>query len=231
MRRLALCSAGAVVLCFAVGIVLAEEQNEGQNQGQVRRQNVPPAVKIIPQDTNQRLEPNAQALESRQREIRSKMRERIREKRNERSQMETGGRPGLSRAIDTNVPTRTRSGRKLRDVNMPLEKPIVEANQSHQRLTTIEQQLSQAEAKHRDRLARLNRIRELAQQQGNTDAAAQADKLLQEEQKRYDMIQARMEHRKNRIEEFSKKAAPEKGTKKTGQGRSKDVNQPPTGKK
>jgi hypothetical protein len=45
------------------------------------------------------------------------------------------------------------------------------------------------------------------------------------------MVTQRMEHRKNRIEEFSKKAAPEKGTKKTGQGRGKDVNQPPTGNK
>jgi hypothetical protein len=114
---------------------------------------------------------------------------------------------------------------------MPLEKEISEVNQSHQRLNTIEQQLSLEEAKHRERLARLNRINALAQQQGNTEAAAQTDKLLQEEQRRYDMMMQRMEHRKNRAVEFSKKAAPEKGTNKTGQGRDKDVNQPPTGNK
>jgi len=236
MRRMALWFAGAIVLCFIVNIVLAQEPNQvqGQSQGQVRRQYISPVVKVMPQDANRtstssvgtQMEPNGQAFEARQRESRKQMRERIREARNERNQMAPRGRTGPGRPIDANVPVRTKVGPKLRDVNAPLGKNIAEANQNLGRLTAIEQQLSQAEAKHRDRLARLNRIRELAQQQGNTEAVAQADKLLEEEQKRYDMVTQRMEHRKNRVEEFSKKAATEKDKRKIGEGGGKDINRP-----
>ena len=47
--------------------------------------------------------------------------------------------------------------------------------QNQQLQQSIEQLMATEEAKHLDRLARLNRIRELAQQQGNTELAARAE--------------------------------------------------------
>jgi hypothetical protein len=97
-------------------------------------------------------------------------------------------------------------------------------------LAAIEQQLSSEESKHRDRLARLNRVRELAQQQGSTEVVAKADKLLAEEQQQYDMKMRRMELGKNRIVEFLERAAMDKDKKKNHAGPGKDVNRSQTPK-
>ena len=63
---------------------------------------------------------------------------------------------------------------------------------------SIEQLMATEEAKHLDRVARLNRIHELAQQQGNTELAARAEKVTAREQQLYNAKLWRMERRKGR---------------------------------
>jgi hypothetical protein len=105
---------------------------------------------------------------------------------------------------------------------------VVDANapagQHQQQLTAIEQQMSHEQAKHMDRLARLKRIRELAQQQGDTETLARVDKLLGQEQQRYDAKTRRMTHRKDRVVEFSEKAAQDKSKKAADADADKDSN-------
>ena len=63
---------------------------------------------------------------------------------------------------------------------------------------SIEQLMATEEAKHLDRVARLNRIHELAQQQGNTELAARAEKVTAREQQLYNAKLWRMERIKGR---------------------------------
>jgi hypothetical protein len=123
-----------------------------------------------------------------------------------------------------------------KDQRKPVEQGVTRSVNPQQRLAVLEQQISYEEAKHMDRLARLSRIRELAQQQGNTETVGRVDKLLEEEQQLYDAKTRRMEHRRNIIVEPSEKTSPDKGLsrrraepdrKGIGAGRNRDGNQPP----
>lgn len=76
-------------------------------------------------------------------------------------------------------------------------------------------------AKHRERVAKLTRIRELAQQQGDTETVSRVDKLLEQNQQRYEAKTQRMERKKNLIIELQKKAAADKNTGSTEADKSK----------
>jgi hypothetical protein len=78
----------------------------------------------------------------------------------------------------------------------------------HQQMTAIDQQLTYEKDKHLDRIARLNRIRELAQQQGDNEAVARTDTLIEKEKQLYQMKTQRMEMRKERVNRFLEKGPP-----------------------
>jgi len=215
MRRLVLWSVGTLVLCLAVRGALAQEQSQGDS----RQEGAEAATKVADQGPNQtsaglvgpQAEPNVQAVAAEQRErLRPSVNTRIRERVKERRRTLTG--PVESRAA------RARP-RSVVDANAP-------AGQHQQQLTAIEQQMSHEQAKHMDRLARLKRIRELAQQQGDTETLARVDKLLGQEQHRYDAKTQRMTHRKDRVVEFSEKAAQDKSKKAADADADKDSNRP-----
>jgi len=221
---------GALVLCLAAGGASAQQTGQGQAQ----QQNIPPTDKVVTQDANQPAEPNRHAAMPGPEQLRQQARERMRERVKERREMENRGPMNTRRTIDANAPQMKGRGAA------PGEKPAAEGAVNQQPLEAIEQQISLEEAKHRDRLARLNRIRELAQQQGDTEKVAQVDKLLTEDQRRYDMKMQRMNRGKKRIVEFSQKPAPDSNAKvpmkenkirkKTDAGKAKDANQPPVEK-
>jgi hypothetical protein len=108
---------------------------------------------------------------------------------------------------------RLRADQNEADANTPRARVGPEAGgkgageQHQQQLTAVEQQLAQELAKHRERLARLSRIRELAQQQGDTETVGKVDKLIEKDRRRYEAKTQRMERRKNAIIEFQGKAA------------------------
>jgi hypothetical protein len=86
----------------------------------------------------------------------------------------------------------------------------------------VEHQIVVEENKHRNRTARLNRIRELAQQQNDANTIARVDKLIGKDKPRYDAKMQRMKHRKDLVIEFSQRAAPPQG----GADVNKHSNQP-----
>jgi hypothetical protein len=94
----------------------------------------------------------------------------------------------------------------------------------------MEQMMSQEQAKHRDRLARLNRIRELAQEQGDTETVARVDKLLEQEKLRYEAKTLRIQRRKDRMAEFMERVELEKTKKANVADANKDANQTPVEK-
>ncbi len=63
------------------------------------------------------------------------------------------------------------------------EKLTARGKEHQQQLRAIEKQLLHEEAKHRERTARLARIRQLAVEQGKTEIVKRVDQLIQKEQK------------------------------------------------
>jgi len=147
-------------------------------------------------------EPNRQTDLDRQQMLRRQARERI----IDRARQQRAGE-------DLNVPPGARGP------NMPAQRPIAP---SQGQLKEIEQQISAEQATHRERIARLDRIRQLAQQQGNAEVLGKVDNILKQENQVYSAKSQRLEHRKNRVIEFSGKNKPPGAA-----DANKNVNQPP----
>lgn len=161
-------------------------------------------------------EPNRPPSEVNQQQL-EQLRQQAKERMRQRALQRRGGAAGFGQTLDANAP----AGAKVRDEQ--INKTIADNPQRQQQLTMIEQQITVEEIKHRDRTARLNRIRELAQQQNNADVIARVDKLVGQEKRFYDAKTQRMRHRKNLVIEFSQKPAPAQGATDAN----KDSNLPP----
>ena len=70
---------------------------------------------------------------------------------------------------------------------------VEKAVDHEQQIKQLETQMNHEEGKHNQRLARLNRIKELAEQEGSQDVLARVEKLLQKEQRRYSFKRQRMD--------------------------------------
>jgi len=78
----------------------------------------------------------------------------------------------------------------------------------HQRqLRAIDRQINGEEAKHRSRVARLNRIRQLALEDSKTETVQRVDKLLEKEQKRYESKSQNMMERKQKALQLGEREA------------------------
>jgi len=90
-----------------------------------------------------------------------------------------------------------------------------------QQSKAIAKQMAHEEAKHRDRVARLSRIRELAHKTGDADKIALVDKLAAKEQQRYEAMRQRLQQREAGVEpaaikgQIEGKGEPEDAGKKT----------------
>jgi hypothetical protein len=194
MRRTVLWAVGALILLFAVSGALAQEQGDDKARLSPPVRGTEIAAKAT------RREPNLQA-EQQGEQIRQQARQRIRQQALQRR----GGKAGFGRTLDTNTP----AGAKGR--NEPFDKTIAGDSQRQQQLTMVEQQIAVEENKHRNRTARLNRIRELAQQQNDANTIARVDNLIGKDKPRYDAKMQRMKHRKDLVIEFSQRAVPPQG--------------------
>lgn len=214
MRTSNLWVISVLVLFFAAGAFSAQSQE----QGKARREIKPVLIKTIPGDSNQQVEPNNKAAGDVNQQTRTprQSREQIRRQTQERFQPPSPldakkGRIRPGKPVDANgLPAvkgkgEPNGGEAERAVRKSLDRDA----QSQQALTTIEQQIAQEEAKHRDRLARLTRIRELAEQQGNTEMVAKTDKLLEQENQLYTAKTQRMSHRRNRMTGITDKNTPD----------------------
>jgi hypothetical protein len=96
------------------------------------------------------------------------------------------------------------------DANLPgprIRKGPLTGEQYKQQLAEIEKQLQQEQAKYRERLAKLSRIRELADKQADTATVERTNKLIEQDRHHYEAKTRRLERRKNAITAYLEKAA------------------------
>ncbi|MHC4220860.1 MAG: hypothetical protein ACYST9_00440, partial [Planctomycetota bacterium] len=86
----------------------------------------------------------------------------------------------------------------------------------------IKKQFTHEEAKHLQRKARLEQMRELASEEGNTEAVERIDKLISKEQQRYDRKKQTMQERQQKILQLVEEDVDEKKGKGKGKGKSKE---------
>jgi len=86
---------------------------------------------------------------------------------------------------------------KVEEQTKSAEKALGKEHQ--QQLAALRKQLTHEEQKHLSRKARLERIRQLAADAGNTETVARVDKLIQNEQERYDTKRKTMTDREQKI--------------------------------
>jgi hypothetical protein len=235
MRKPVLWVAGTLILGFAAGWVLAQEQGDANNKqggdettARAARQNTrlqEPNVRAG--DVNQQEEQSRQQAEELVRKLTQEHRRKM-QMQHGRDAIRAGSEGRYGMPTDANTPTAMgyRGEPNGKGRKSPAEQLGARNANPQQRLAVIEQQMSYEEAKHKDRLARLSRIRELAKQQNNTEIVGRAEKLLEEEQNLYDAKVQRMEHRKNVIAGPSGKIPPDMGKKKTGDDKNMDSNRP-----
>jgi hypothetical protein len=193
MKKTLLGIIGAILFVFAGG-VLAQQQNQGPvspnsvEPRAVPRRQVPMPVRTPGLMPGRQIDPNETARrEQTRRQMQEQMQQRAISRRQQADQ---------NMMPDANFPP----GARIRGGS-------VTGEQAKQQLVEIEKQLQQEQAKYRERLGKLSRIRELAQQQADTATVERVDKLIEKDRQRYEAKIQRMEHRKNAITTFLEKAA------------------------
>jgi len=83
------------------------------------------------------------------------------------------------------------------------EKDTGQSRLHQQQLKALESQNLHEQAKHLERLARLNRIRQLATQENDAKTVERVDKLLQMESQRYSREQQRVQEKKQKVLQFT----------------------------
>jgi hypothetical protein len=194
MKKATLWIAVAMISLFTVGVTLAASQNrqDGNQAGPeeaVKQLASRKADANAPPPAGFTQQPNQQQIE----EMRQRARERIRKRAEERRSRMIHRE---DRRLDVNAAT-FRPKREIKGPNLPAAYDTNTLLQ--QQLLVLERQLTNEETKHRDRLARLSRIRELAQQQGDSETVARVDGVLEKEKQLYEMRTLRMSSRKQRI--------------------------------
>jgi len=105
---------------------------------------------------------------------------------------------------------------KLKDLVPESEKAPGRGRFHQQQLKALQTQLVHEQAKHLWRLARLNRIRQLAIETGDTKTAERVDKLLGMENQRFSREQQRMQERNQKVLQLGEKSLSQETPKGTG---------------
>jgi len=211
MKRIVVLMTAAACLLLGVEMVLAQSNNA--NKGENVEPNVKPG-RVESRDSN---DSASKAQEQQRERLREGARDRIREIAQQRRQ----GRIGEGQQpVDSNQQSKDkneqrriaeRRAERARDANQPtgatLEEKGVSGDMRNRQLRAVGKQIAREENKHRERLAKLNRIRELAQQTGDTKILERADKLVEKQMQRYDVRSQRMQTRQKKILDFAKKEA------------------------
>jgi predicted secreted protein len=198
------------ILFVSAGGVLAQQQSQGQTSPNsveprvVPRREIPMPVRTPGRLPDRQIDPNELA---RREHTRQQMQEQIQQRAIRRRQQ-----ADQNVAPDANVPPGAKGRHELggKGTESLKQKPAAAGEQHKQQLMGIEQQMKQEQAKYRERLARLSRVRELAQQQGDSGIVDRVDKLIEKDRQRYEAKTQRMERRKNAITAFLEKAAADK---------------------
>jgi hypothetical protein len=187
---------GSLILFFPACIALAGEQTKQQADSNIPEK----IIKKVPARAVDANAPTGAMQQEQVEQVRQRAREKIRQHPTERRARTLSP----ADANEPNVHGRPRIPMTPQTPQMPIDK----TTQFQEQLIAIEQQLAYEKDKHLDRIARLNRIRELAQQQGDNEAVARTDTLIEKENQLYQMKTQRMEMRKERVNQFLEKGPP-----------------------
>ncbi len=210
MKKLIISIVGALLLLLWVDMALAQgggkdPNGQGRTGGVEPRIRPPRAEKADPNSVRQRVErqekkgdetPAAASERERLREAaRQRMRDRV-EQRREAQGAAGGDANAPGRPLPPFARDRAKGGEQADD------KQAGKGPDHQQQLKAAGHQVAHEEGKHLQRTAKLERIRELAQQEGDTKTVERVDKLIEKEKQRYDTKKQRAETRKERIAQF-----------------------------
>jgi hypothetical protein len=165
----------AVVSIWSFAAAFAANEQPGKEPAQKPEPNTSPAPAVMPAFQHQRPE-----MEQMREQARQRIRERTEQR---RRQALRGGAVDMNRVrVDAN----SAGG-------------VADANAAKRREAAIERLLLQQEAKYRERLSRLNRIRELAKEQGDVNTVEKVDKLIKQDVQLHQVKKQRMSHQKEMI--------------------------------
>jgi len=165
-------SLAVVVSIFSFTAAFAADEQPGKEPVQKPEPNISPAPALAPDSQQQGSE-----MEQMREQARQRIRERIERR---RQHAWRGGAVDMNRGrIDANSAT-----------------GFADANSAKRRGVAIERLLSQQEAKYRERLARLTRIRDLAKEQGDVKTVEKVDKLIKQDVQLHQVKMQRMSRQK-----------------------------------
>lgn len=172
-------------------------------------QGKPKHAKTVHKETGrQQADANKPPAQSKGKQTRQQKRQQTQTRQQQKSREITRkGKAKPEAAQDVNKPSgKFIKGKAERKVKaQSVEKQIGKEHQ--QQLKAIQRQMAHEQAKHRRRLARLNRIRELAAKEGLTETVERVDKLLEKEQQRYDRKHQRIQQRRQKVLQLAEKSS------------------------
>jgi hypothetical protein len=114
--------------------------------------------------------------------------------------------------------TAKRIGRETQIKGEKAEQAKAKGKNHAQQLEAMRKQTEHEQAKHLERQARLQRIRQLAQQKGNDKLVAKVDELMAKENARYERKMRRLSEKAADRQQRAEKAAPQPDKEKTKAG-------------
>jgi hypothetical protein len=202
----------AVVSIWSFAVVYAADEQPGKEPAQKTEPNISPAPAVAPGSQQQRPEME---------QMREQARQRIRERMERRRQQAWRG----GAVMDANEIAQRRGRIDANSVVV-----ISDANAAKRREAAIERLLTQQEAKYRERLARLTRIRELAKEQGDAKTVEKVDKLIKQDVQLHQVKMQRMSRQKEMMGARRSRLRGEPGENLMRIEKFKDVNVPDANK-
>ena len=206
MKKVVLSILIVILMAWSCGTVVAKNKGKGKEKTKAARKNT---VEKAEKKTNRKIKTETEDTDKPKRRHRRRAKRRDKAARKEKSKR--SGAPGekgpakrqdkaarkeRSKRSDA-VGEKGQARRKNRKENA--QKAARKGRNHQQQLRAVDKQITHEQEKHHNRVARLQRIRQLAQEKGKTDTVERIDKLLAKEQKRFDAKQKRMNGRKERI--------------------------------
>lgn len=194
MKKVLLSILVLLILLSNSSAVFAKDKGKGGGAGR----GLKGTTKVRQKGREPRIDVGEQGERGKAKRVRKEERRKMRE-------MEAEGKKKAKGGEDVNWP-----GRKF-GKGAAEEKQVGRGREHQQQLGAVRTQMTHEEAKHLRRQARLQRLRELAVEEGKTETIARIDKLIEKEQGRYGRKRQRMEKREEKVLQLAEESLREEG--------------------
>jgi seryl-tRNA synthetase len=195
MKRVLFASLVLFIVLLAYAAVIAQGKERGGGGGQQQK-----TEKVGQSEKQAKSEANEQSEKGKQREVQTQERTRDRKRgREEPTAEQKEQQKQKQKQIQEKAAQAKEKGQEA-------EKLKAGGKEHQQQLKALDEQLAHEQGKHADRVARLERMRELAAAEGDTKTVARIDKLAEKEQQRFDGRLKNMEEKRAKILELAESA-------------------------